>query len=221
VQLLRNTWEEDRKVCASLPPQSSGKDREEENDSPNTIESNYSGTGNVSSSSGNALQSSLLNPIASTLDTTDDTVARVLQEDFMSTDLWCSEEPHNSRSMSTTFFTDPRQALLEPSVSDSSFGYLDEQTSNTNTNTNRNTLDQFFGCDYDSEGANFMSLASLTQAESRGISPGDVLMPEPVDSSYFLVGESIEGMLQTETQKPGAMAKWKNKLSGKRLLRRR
>ena len=109
-KLLRNTWEEDRNFCASLPPQSSGKDREEENDSPNTIESNYSGTGNVSSSSGNALQSSLLNPIASTLDTTDDTVAQDLQEDFMSTDLWCSEEPHNSRSMSTTFFTDPRQA---------------------------------------------------------------------------------------------------------------
>lgn len=221
VQLLRNTWEEDRNACGSLQPQRSGKDREGKNEFPNLIKSNYSSICNASSSSGNGLQLSLLNPTASTFDITNDTVAQDLQDDFMSTDLWCSENPQNSSSMSTTFFTEPPEALLEPSVSDSSLGYPNEHKSNTNTDANRNTLDQFCGCEYDSEGASFMSLASLPQAGSRDISLGDGLMPEPVDSDYFLGDESIEGMLQIENERPIAMAKWKNKLSGKRLFRRR
>jgi hypothetical protein len=221
VHLLRNTWEEDRNACASHQPQRSGKDREGENEAASLDKSNYSGIGNASSSVGNGLQFSLLHPTASAFDITNDTVAEDSQVDFMSTDLWRSEKPRRSSSMSTTFYTDPLKALVEPLVSDSSFGYTDEQTSNTNTNATRNTLDQFCGCDYDSEGANFMSLASLPSAGGRNISLRDGLIPEPVDSDYFLGVGSIEGMLQIENQKPVAMAKGKNKFSGERRSKRR
>jgi hypothetical protein len=146
-----------------------------------------------------------------------------------STGSFHSPRPFTSQMrVATTSFAELMHAPYDPTISHSTIEYQYQLSMGPNNSLNESHLDQFWGCDFDSEGADMLKLSALCQSgqpnvQSR-IGPATSGECDPTtelsDINTSSETELAEDVLLPENTSLKAMEMWKNKHSGSRFLRR-
>jgi hypothetical protein len=130
--------------------------------------------------------------------------------------------------VATTSFAELMHAPYDPTISHSTIEYQYQLSMGPNNALNESHLDQFWGCDFDSEGADMLKLSALCQPGQPSVQShiGPATSGE-CDSTIELSdinpsseNELAEDVLLPENTSLKAMEMWKNKHSGSSFLRR-
>ena len=147
-----------------------------------------------------------------------------------STESCHSPSPFTSQMrVATTSFAELMHDPLDPTISLSTIDYQYQLSMGAKNALNENHLDQFWGCDFDSEGADMLKLSGLCQPDQPSvqshIGPATSGECDPTtdlsDINPSSEDELTEDVLLPENTSLKAMEMWNNKHSGSSFLRRR